>query len=91
MRTIIFVFELIIFLICSIDGSHSSSKVVFIVLTLIPAFNAQSLYAGHAGSITIISSPGFSSVLIAEKIENLAPGLTMIFSFNTSTLNFFET
>ena len=49
------------------------------------------MYAGHDGSITIISSPGFSNVLIAEKIENLAPGLTIIFSSVTSTLNFFET
>ena len=60
------------------------------VLTLIPAFNAQSLYAGHAGSMTIISSPGFSSVVIAVKIENLAPGLTMILSGVTFVLNFFE-
>jgi hypothetical protein len=48
------------------DGSHFVSKVVLIVLTFMPAFNAQSLYAGHAGSITIISSPGFSSVVIAK-------------------------
>ncbi len=80
-----------IFFICSIDGSHFPSNVVFIVLTLIPAFNAQSLYAGHAGSITIISSPGFNNVLIAEKIENLAPGLTKIFSCVILTSNFFET
>ena len=64
---------------------------MFIVLTLIPAFSAQSLYAGHAGSITIISSPGFSNVVIAVKIENLAPGLTIMFSCVTFTLNFFET
>ena len=49
------------------------------------------MYAGHDGSITIISSPGLSNVLIAEKIENLAPGLTMIFSCVISTLNFCET
>ena len=60
------------------------------VLTLIPAFNAQSLYVGHAGSITIISSPGFRSVVIAVKIENLAPGLTIILSCVTLVLNLLE-
>jgi hypothetical protein len=49
------------------------------------------LYAGHAGSITIISSPGFSSVVIAVKIENLAPGLTKILSCVILVLNFSDT
>ena len=60
------------------------------VLTLIPAFSAQSLYAGHAGSMTIISSPGLSSVVIAVKIENLAPGLTIILSCVILVLNLSE-
>src|SRR5438445_13751854 len=44
-----------------------------------PAFSALSLYAGHAGSITIISFPGFNKVEIARKTENLAPGDTKMF------------
>ena len=88
---IIFVFELIVFSICFKDGSHLSSRVVLMVLTLIPEFSAQSLYAGHAGSITIISSPGLRSVDIAVKIENLAPGLTMMLSCVTLVLNLSET
>ena len=78
------------FLISFIDGSQFCSSVVFIVLTLIPAFNAQSLYAGHAGSITISSSPGLSRVVIAKNIENLAPGLTRILSCEIFALNFLE-
>ena len=66
--------------ISSMLGSHLFSNVVFTVLTLMPAFIAHCLYAGHAGSITIISSPGSKSVVIDRKTPNLAPGVTMTFS-----------
>ncbi len=75
-------FELIVFSICSKDGSHLFSKVVLMVLTLIPEFSAQSLYAGHAGSITIISSPGLRSVDIAVKIENTINSNTKMIVLN---------
>ena len=74
--------EFIEFLISSMLGSHSFSSVVLIALNLTPAFKVQSLYAGHAGSITIISSPGVNNVEIAKKTENLAPGDTKIFSLS---------
>src|SRR5579885_453131 len=77
--TIIFVFWLTVFSISSILGSHLFSKVVCIVLTLMPEFSALSLYAGHAGSITMISFPGLYRVEIARKTENLAPGETRMF------------
>ena len=45
-----------------------------------PEFIAHCLYAGHAGSMTIISSLGSNNVVIARKTPNLAPGVTMTFS-----------
>src|SRR3989337_2469584 len=50
------------------------------VLTFIPEFNAFSAYAGHAGSMTIISSPGCKRVDMVKNTENLAPGETITFS-----------
>ena len=67
-------------LIWSIVGSQLVSNVVLIVLTLTPAFIAHCLYAGHAGSITINSSPGLSRLEIARNTPNLAPGITRTFS-----------
>ena len=80
--------ELIAELICSIVGSHLLSKDVLIVLTFTPEFIAHSLYAGHAGSIIITSSPALSNVEIERKTPNLAPGTTKIFSEFTSQSKF---
>ena len=67
-------------MISSIVGSQLDSNVVLIVLILTPALIAHCLYAGQAGSITITSSPGLSTVEMERNTPNLAPGAIKILS-----------
>ena len=67
-----------------ISGSHFSSRLVLITLVLTPRSFAISLYAGHAGSITIISSPGLRTEENVQKIANRPPTVAMMFSGHIS-------